>query len=119
MGAAILSVPELELDAGEARQYADALTEVAKFYTLSFDPKKVAIVNLLVVAGKIYGTRLFAYSTRRKLERREAAKSDQAGKPGPVPVAAQPKPNGRAATPQPMSPSDLWPEPAAVRGSIW
>ncbi len=68
MGAEILSVPELKLDKDEAKKLGDAIAEVAKHYSVSFDPKKVAIFNLFSTAGLIYGTRLYAVRERRKTE---------------------------------------------------
>ena len=64
MGAEICKVPELELDKEEAAKLADAIADVSKYYITSFDPKKVAWVHLAVIAGGIYGTRIFAYRNR-------------------------------------------------------
>lgn len=57
-------VAELELDKDESEKLAGAVKEVGKFYGATFDPKKVAIFNLCLVAGGIYGTRFFAIRNR-------------------------------------------------------
>ncbi len=70
MGAAILSVPELVLDAREAKGLAEAITGVAAFYDIPADPKTLAWVNLAMVGMTVYGTRALAYSNRLKAEAR-------------------------------------------------
>jgi hypothetical protein len=64
MGAEILKTPELELDKDESVKLADAIKNVGQYYNVLFDPKKVAIFQLAIVAGGIYGTRLFAIRNR-------------------------------------------------------
>lgn len=87
MGAEFLSVSELELDKGECKKLADAITEVGKYHALSFDPKKVAYFNLAVVAGGIYGSRFLAVRNRQKLDKQSK----------PTPINA---PKKQAPTPQ-------------------
>jgi hypothetical protein len=64
MLAGITSVPELELDRGESEKLGSAIKDVGSYYGAVFDPKKVAVFNLCMVAGGIYGTRLFAIRNR-------------------------------------------------------
>lgn len=76
MIAAGLKVPELEIDKDEAKKLGDAINEVAKHYTVEFDPKHVAVFNLCMVVGGIYGPRALAIIHTRKS--------------GPVKVTAMP-----------------------------
>ena len=67
MGAAFLKVPELELDADEAKRLSDSVKQVAEYYPVVFNPKKLAIANLVITLGTIYGTRAVAiYKTAPK-----------------------------------------------------
>jgi hypothetical protein len=93
---------ELQLEKEESRELGDAVKEYAKFYGLSFDPKKVALFNLCLVAGKLYIPRAIAVKNRLS----------QPSTKGPklVPAPQQPQNlnlNG-------MAPSDLWQEGAAL-----
>ena len=122
MGAAILATPEIELDKEEAKKLSDAIKEVGKHYAMTFDPKHVAIANLMAVTGFVYGPRIVAFRARRRAEKGP----QEVRKPVPIKPPIQPSepkpektdplipvakaPNGSA--PQ-MSPSQLWPEPAA------
>lgn len=87
MGAEICKVPELELDKEEAAKLADAIADVSKYYVTSFDPKKVAWVHLAVIAGGIYGTRIFAYRNRISAQK---SLGPQAAKPSPKPTPVNP-----------------------------
>jgi hypothetical protein len=103
MGAEILSIPELELDKDEAGKLGDAVANVAKHYNTVFDPKKVAIFQLAVVAGGIYGTRLFAVKNRLSLQR-ETPKVN-----GPQPITRDAKPQQTTpAAPAMSSPSAMF-----------
>jgi hypothetical protein len=105
MGAEILSVPELELDKEECKKLGDAIQEVGKHYAMAFDPKHVAILNLCVVMGMIYGTRIAAVRTRTK--KNAPAKA--------TPIAQVPK-----QPPQPRG-AEVWnPEqsPSALMGEM-
>ena len=87
MGAEICKVPELELDKEEAAKLADAIADVSKYYITAFDPKKVAWVHLAVIAGGIYGTRIFAYRNRISAQK---SLGPQAVKPSPKPTPVNP-----------------------------
>jgi hypothetical protein len=69
MGSEILKVPELELDKDECAKLADAIKDVSKYYVTAFDPKKIAWAHLAIIAGGIYGTRIFAVRNRKQLEK--------------------------------------------------
>jgi len=100
---AVLDTQELTLEETEAKRLADAFTEVGKYYAVNFDPKKVAIANLLIVAGGIYGPRFMAWKIRKSLETPEPTPVMSIDRPAPAPKA---KTNGKAQTP-----SELWNEP--------
>lgn len=73
MGAKLMSVPELELSTDEAKKLTRAVKEVAKHYNVSMDPKKVAIFQLLCVAGGIYGPRAIMVYQRASKEKPQAS----------------------------------------------
>jgi hypothetical protein len=73
MGANILSAPNLELDKEEAAKLASAVQKVASFYSVAFDPKKVAIFELAAVCGTIYGPRIMAWRIARKTTPKQSA----------------------------------------------
>lgn len=67
MMAAFLSVPQLELDAEEAKSLADAVTNVTQMYDKEIvSPETYAWVNLAMIAGGIYGPRFVSYRLDRK-----------------------------------------------------
>ncbi len=66
MGSEILKVKELELDKDDAKKLSDAIVEVGKHYAVEFDPKKVAVLNLIAVSGAIYAPRVIAYMNNRQ-----------------------------------------------------
>lgn len=105
--ALMLEQPILELDKEEAERLSSAMREVAKYYSIGIDPKKLAIINLIQACGFIYGTRAIALwkgskaaAPARKPEEIRPATAPAAPKPAPAPPAA-----GR-----PRSPADLWPQ---------
>ncbi len=121
MAASFVNVDKLAIDKDEAKQLADAINEVNKFYNIAFDPKKVAIFNLCVVAGKIYGTRLVAVYVDRKATK--AATGDPASAAAPTaPGPTLVKQNRQAdAPPRPvseMSPSDLFAGAMETSGAL-
>jgi hypothetical protein len=68
MGAAILSVPELNLEPSEAKPLAAAIARVAAFYPQEINPKLLAWFNLSAVAGGLYAPRWFALRNRLRRE---------------------------------------------------
>lgn len=108
MGAEILSVRELELDKDECVKLADAIKDVSQYYVTALDPKKVAWAHLAVIAGGIYGTRIFAYRNRRAIERSAKPATPIVAKSTPTQTQ---KVNGVAATANSASeiaPEALW-----------
>jgi hypothetical protein len=110
MGAAFLATPELQLDDKEAAQLSEAVQKVGKYYAVAFDPKKVAIAELAVIMGGIYGTRFVAWKARMN---KESQKEKLAVMAPPKQEPAKPQ---RPLTE--MSPSELWPESGAIPGSF-
>jgi len=119
MASLFIGVPELVLDPKEAKELSDAIAAVAKFYPTTFDPKKVAICNLAVVAGGIYSTRIMAYRLRVKSERSDpAAKVITMEKTKPAKeVNGFPAPK-QATGQMPPVPSEIWNEPGAEISSL-
>lgn len=94
----------LEIDKSENKALADAITEVAKFHALTFDPKKVAYFNLAVAFGSVYGTRAFALWNLSKLEVTVKPQPTPASRPQQtVPQPVQ-RTNGKTS----FSPSELF-----------
>lgn len=56
---------ELAIDNQEAHLLADAAADVAKHYDFLPDPRTQAWLNLAMVAGAIYGPRVWAISARK------------------------------------------------------
>lgn len=109
MGAQILKVESLEIDKDEAKKLSDAIQEVNKFYNIPLDPKKVAMVNLMVAMGTVYGPRIMAARIKKKISEAENPPAKPQAKPGPVPVARPAtQPATGAKTPQQMTPSELF-----------
>lgn len=96
MGAAITHTPELALSMEEAHLIADAAQKVAENYPLVVDPKTVAWINLAMVLGTVYGTRIIAIGARHKEERKKRP-IPISGNPVGQAAQQQPKPNGTAA----------------------
>lgn len=70
MAAGIFGIPELSLSEPEAKALNDAMLDVSKYYVSAFDPKKVAIFNLVTCMGGIYAVRIMAYRNRVHLQRK-------------------------------------------------
>ncbi len=64
MLASSLHVPELELTQGEAEQLSKAIANVAAYYPVAVDPKTMAWLGLITIAGSLYGSRAVAYYAR-------------------------------------------------------
>jgi hypothetical protein len=70
MGAVLLKTPELEISEQEAKKLNDGITDVARYYTdAELPPKVQAWLNLLMVAGTVYGPRVIAIKIRSKNNR--------------------------------------------------
>jgi hypothetical protein len=113
MGAAFLSTPELELDRDEAKKLSDGIQKVGKYYAMAFDPKKVAIAELAIIAGGIYGTRFVAWKNRKNQEGQESKPA-----PGPTLVQRPAAPEQPAKPLHMTSPSELWPEGGGHEGAL-
>lgn len=91
MAAAAL-VPELEIDAPEAKDLAEAIASVNQFYDKQIDPKVLAWVGLITVAGKIYAPRVALFAARRALQK-PVVKKQQVSPHQPVVSTPQPANN--------------------------
>jgi hypothetical protein len=98
MLAGIVAVPELELDRGESEKLGDAIKNVGQYYGAVFDPKKVAVFHLAMVAGGIYGTRIFAIKNRLGRQKQEKPKIVNAS-----PMRGTPQPAGQVVNGAPMA----------------
>jgi hypothetical protein len=114
MGAALLTCPELVIEAAEAKRLSSAIAQVAAQYPeIELAPKMVAWVNLILVLGAVEGTRVIAIANRVKRERNQ--------KPRLVPITQTLRPNGAPVPgqsdnatqnrPSFLSPSQLNPSP--------
>jgi len=82
IGASLLRSELVKLDPSEAEQLSKAVQEVNKYYGANFDPKKVAMFNLITCAGSIYAPRVIA-----AMNMRDVKKVDQpAPAPNTVPI---------------------------------
>lgn len=102
-----LVAEEFALDHSEAADLAKAYTDLAEHYPALVLPAKAsAIVNFGQAVTAIYGSRLFAFRLRMRMERNQSR--------APTPTrAAQPVQQPAGATPGPNGPVTLQPEPGA------
>ena len=98
MAAGIFEVPELTLSETEAKELSDCVKDVGQYYVASFDPKKVAIFNLVTCLGGIYSLRVMAYRARMAAEREKRA-----------PLAVMPKQAAPTSQPAPRPEDNLNP----------
>jgi hypothetical protein len=77
--AKVLECPELQLAEEEGKALAQAVQRVNEQYTTQLNPKILAWMQLAMVAGSIYGTRIYAIRARQQ--------SAAAGSPQARPVA--------------------------------
>jgi hypothetical protein len=77
-------VEEFTLDKSECKDYADALKELAKHYSFIVDPKKMAMINLTAVMGRIYGPRAFV-AYKRMTSEKPAPRPKLVTQPAPQP----------------------------------
>lgn len=110
--AALLHIEELELDKVEAQAYGDSIKDVLKFYPHKIDPKMLAWLQLLTVAGGIYGTRIMAYRLRMAREKKERLTVIQGGKSTSTSQANPTASETMAEKQHPatVTPSQVWPE---------
>jgi len=113
MGAAALASPELELEESEAKKLASAIREVSKFYPVTLDPKRLALLELGTVAMMVYGTRGVAIYRRVKTEvKPKAPLQVMPNRPAPktaqatAPVREPEKQNTTES--RPLTPNDLF-----------
>jgi len=65
--ASVTKIEELELAPEESKELADAIARVQAFYPQSvLSPLAMAWTGLFITCGKVYGTRIIAYSASKK-----------------------------------------------------
>ena len=64
-----LHCPELELDPTEAKILSSSVRDLSKYYNVTLDPKKVAMLEFSTVLASIYGLRGVAIYKRMKNEK--------------------------------------------------
>jgi hypothetical protein len=65
--ASLTGVEEFALDPSESKELADAIARVQAFYPNSvLSPVAMAWTGLFVTGGKVYGTRIIAYTAKKK-----------------------------------------------------
>lgn len=80
----VTGVEEFALEPDESKELAESIARVQAFYPNSvLSPVAMAWTGLILTTGKLYGTRLIAYTARKKKE-----------KQGPQAVDAIPFPPG-------------------------
>lgn len=92
VAAGVSSIKELELSKPEADGLADALIRIEREYPTTVDPRVLAWVNLAIVGGMIYGTRIVAVRERLKSERAAKRRPDAPPPPAIINPATQAKP---------------------------
>jgi hypothetical protein len=102
---ATLKIPELALDPKESVQLASALANLQRFYPVIISEKSLAIGNVMMAVGLIYGTRIAAIGARKSAERRQGDNviRPQAFQRPPQPTVQQPPQQAASAAP-PMMP---------------
>lgn len=85
--ATVAGVQELRLDNTEAKELAEAISNVSRHYDVAYTEKAVGWSRLFMALGMVYGTRLYAIRERRRADR--ATPVNQPAAPQPAP---QPKP---------------------------
>lgn len=106
MAAAFLKCPEFELDEQESKKLASSIREVSKFYPITLDPKRLALIELGTMAAMIYGTRGVAIYKRLTAEPKKETPRKE-----PTPIsktASAPLPKTTVPS-RPLNPSDFFP----------
>jgi hypothetical protein len=117
MGAKLLAFPELEIEPSEAARLSDAIKEVAKHYSFQIDPKHMAIWQLTMCAGSIYGPRVVQMMRKKPGPRAvtpiDRNKEDKKDGPSivqpPVTQTVTPEPSNNN-KPVNFAPSAVWSE---------
>ena len=115
--ARLLSVPELELTEEESRKLAGSLRKVAVEYAVTLNPKKLAVVELIVCAGGIYGPRAITWYgrvTRKSSPATQTPSRPVSAPPPPMPEPEPVPPPGPGTTPPPQPPP-----PGGVPSQLW
>lgn len=87
----ITKTPELALEESEASELASALNTVNSFYRVAVAEKTIAWMNLAMVGGMIYGSRIVAIRARLNASRRRPEPDLTRAAPMPSPVAPAPE----------------------------
>jgi len=95
----------IEVDKEENKALADAIIELGRFYSVMFDPKKVAIFNLVVAFGSVYGTRAYALYNLKSISQPQVIDQNQAPSKPVEPTPIRPTP---AKPVRNMTPSDFY-----------
>lgn len=114
---AAMFVPEMEISEEESKKLTAALAGVNSFYAQSVDPKMLAWVELVGVAGAIYGPRAMAFMLRRKME--QEAKPPKAGPLAGTPTAPRSQPaQATQSAPQPRQAAPVSSLPPSIRAMV-
>lgn len=86
MGAAFLKIPDMALTEDESRNLATAVVRVTELYDLPLMSEEArAWINLTMVAGNVYGTRIASHAIEAKRARTAAREAtQQPGSPTPI-----------------------------------
>lgn len=69
--AGMTQIPEIAIDREQAAVLASAASEVMQHYDFGMNAEQQAWINLMMVAGSIYGSKVFAYKIRKSQEAEE------------------------------------------------
>lgn len=69
--AGMTQIPEIAIDREQAEVLASAASEVMQYYDFGMNAEQQAWVNLMMVAGSIYGSMVFTYKIRKSQETEE------------------------------------------------
>lgn len=92
IASSLTKVEEIALDKSEANQLAQALAAVNVHYQKTVDPKLIAWMGVVAVAGQVYGPRVLAYRLRaatEKAQRQQAPRMASNGNASPAAPVVQ------------------------------
>ena len=89
IASSLTKVEEIALDKSEANQLAQALAAVNVHYQKTVDPKLIAWMGVVAVAGQVYGPRVLAYRLRAATEKAARGASAQVANKRPAATPAQ------------------------------